>query len=94
MIGKHAPTVHVLRILLLAVGSVITYTEFATSTLASPSAVPGAQMASPLFLPAVSYDSGGSGPASDHGLRCAEDPLASERQDGAGHRVRHDRRLG
>src|SRR4029078_13734009 len=51
MIGKHAPAVHGLSILLLAVGSVITYTEVTTGTHASSSAVRGTQTATPPPLP-------------------------------------------
>ena len=82
MIGKHAPTVHVLSILLLAVGSVITYTEVTTGTQASPSAVRAAQTASlPLFLPAVSYDPGGSGQAGDFRTVAVADVNADDRPD-------------
>ena len=82
MIGKHAPTVHVLSILLLTVGSVITYTELTTSTQASPSAARAAQTASlPLFLPAVSYDPGGSGQAGDFRTVAVADVNGDERRD-------------
>jgi len=82
MIGKHAPAVHGLSILLLAVGSVITYTEVTTGTHASSSAVRGTQTASlPLFLPAVSYDPGGSGQAGDFRTVAVADVNGDERRD-------------
>jgi FG-GAP-like repeat len=66
MIGKHAPTVPVLNMLLLAVASVVTHTEVSTRAHASTSAMRAAQSANlPLFLPAVGYDPGGSGEAGD-----------------------------
>jgi len=82
MIGKHPRTVHVVRILLLVIAGAITYTELTTSTQASPSAVSGAQTASlPLFLPSLSYDTGGSGQGGDFRTVAVADVNADERPD-------------